>query len=291
VFGFDAQLKIFLCAVGNNFTQKFRELRGVFGFLKSVALVGVRDLRIALAFGNAAHGKVHADLAAFPVKVRLQVFDNVLFNALGNSDHVFGGKSPSRGLVLELGSRRLTLGTRRGGLVSGIHVTTHCTNPFFHNSDTSNKYFERPGRHFLLCLRFFAVSAHTVKNGFAVINVKSLDAGMQTGNAAQGLRVGAEDIAYLAAAYAYKVRMGLRAGVKAFFSVYNSYRYNRPFFHKKVDIPVHRAQRKAGYPGPQFLVYSLRAGVGCRRAHGPQYSLAFFAMFCPHFLYTNSLNQ
>jgi hypothetical protein len=125
VFRFDTQFQVLFGAGGNDFAQKFGKLGGVFGFLKGIALVGFRDFGVALPLGNAAHRQVHSHLAAFAVKVRLKVTDDIRVHAFGNSQHMLRSKTLSGFLLAEFGGRGLALGARRGRLIARMHVTAH----------------------------------------------------------------------------------------------------------------------------------------------------------------------
>jgi hypothetical protein len=132
VFGLYSEFKVFPGAVGNYLTEQFGKFGGVFGLFKRIALVGFGNLRIAFTLGNAAHRQVHADLGTLTVKVSPEIVEDVLFNTLGDANHMLGGKSASGSLLLEFGSRRFAgrAELRRG--VSRMNIPADCTNPFLH---------------------------------------------------------------------------------------------------------------------------------------------------------------
>jgi hypothetical protein len=112
VLSFNAELEVLLGGVGDNLAQKLGELGGVFGLLVSGLLIVKTDLGIALAEGDAAHGKIHADLGALTVEVGAQVLDDVLGNLikLANANDVLGSPSHIAGLLGELSARAAALG-------------------------------------------------------------------------------------------------------------------------------------------------------------------------------------
>jgi hypothetical protein len=124
MLGGTAEFKVAFGAVGDDLTKKLGELRGVFGLLKGVSLEGFGNLRVTLPLCDAAHGKVHTDLAALAVKVRPQVIENIFLNTLGNTDHMLRSIGSSCILRLKLGRRRLTLRTGHWRLIALMHITT-----------------------------------------------------------------------------------------------------------------------------------------------------------------------
>ena len=105
----------------------------MFGFLEGVAFVGFGDFGVAFAFGDAAHGEVHAYFAAFAVEVCLEVFDDVGIDALGYADDVFGGEDGVGGWSVEFGGWGFALGAVRRRLIASVDVTANGTDPFFHD--------------------------------------------------------------------------------------------------------------------------------------------------------------
>jgi hypothetical protein len=124
MLGSAAEFEVALGAVSEDFTKKLGKLRSVFSFLKGIALVRFGNLRVAFPIRDAAHGKVHTDLATLTVKVRPQVIENIFLNALGNTDHMLRSIGGSYALRLKLGRRSLTLRTRSRRLIALMYITT-----------------------------------------------------------------------------------------------------------------------------------------------------------------------
>ena len=66
---------------------------------KGIALVRLGDFGIALALGNARHGKVHADLGALAFKVGAKPGDHFFVQALGHAYFVHAGEFELRRVI------------------------------------------------------------------------------------------------------------------------------------------------------------------------------------------------
>ena len=140
VLGVNAHLQILLGAVGDDLAQQLGELRGVLSLFQSGLLPVERDLGIALARGDTAHGQIHADLGALALKVGAQTGDDLFLNLsrnvraedLADADNVLGGPAHLAGLLHELGGGNLTYRAELGGRVALMNVTANAANPLFH---------------------------------------------------------------------------------------------------------------------------------------------------------------
>ena len=88
-----AHFNVLFRRVGNDFAQHLGDACGMVCFLKSIALEGFGNFRIAFAVGLAAHRQIHADFAAFAGEVFAQAGNNAFVQAFGNADSVFIGIS------------------------------------------------------------------------------------------------------------------------------------------------------------------------------------------------------
>jgi hypothetical protein len=84
------------------------------------------------------------------------------------------------------------------------------------------------------------------------------------------------------------VGVGLYAAVKPLLAVYYPHGHSGTFPQKQADIPVHRPQRQAGYPGFKLVVYPLGAGMGRGGLYGLQYRVPLFAVLFSAFLHVPS---
>ena len=108
------------------------------GFLVSVALVSLSDLRVALALCDAGHGQIHADFAALTLEVCAQAVHDLLGDALSlaNADDMLGHIGVA-GLLHECRSGSLADGALlRDGAFSDI--TTNGADILFHTIDLHN---------------------------------------------------------------------------------------------------------------------------------------------------------
>jgi hypothetical protein len=71
VLGFYPQFKVFLCAVCDDFAQKFSEFGCMFGFLPSRLFPVKTDFGVAFPESDTRHSQVHANFTAFTGKVCL----------------------------------------------------------------------------------------------------------------------------------------------------------------------------------------------------------------------------
>ncbi len=115
-------------------TQQLGELGGVLGLFKSVSLIGLGDLGIALTLGHTAHGQVHADLAALAVKVGAQILDDVGGSAFGHAHYMLVSENQTLGgLLVELRGGSATDRALLGRGVALVYVTTNGADKFFHS--------------------------------------------------------------------------------------------------------------------------------------------------------------
>jgi hypothetical protein len=140
MFGFGPELEVGLGAGSDAFAQKFSEFRGVFRFLKRIALVGFGDFGIALSLGDTAHGKIHTYFGTLAVKVHAKVRQDVLFYTLGNTDYMLRSPALAVSLFNKFGSRGFALGTAFRGGVSGMNITTDGTYKLLHKSSPLSIY-------------------------------------------------------------------------------------------------------------------------------------------------------
>ena len=116
------------------------KLGGVLGFFKSGLFPIQADLGISLAVGDAGHGQIHADLAAFAVKVGAQLVNDMLLDilrhlgakGLANADDVFGGPGQFTLHFSKAGTGDLALGAELGRRVAFMNITANRADPFFH---------------------------------------------------------------------------------------------------------------------------------------------------------------
>ncbi|MPM99178.1 hypothetical protein SDC9_146369 [bioreactor metagenome] len=104
------------------------------GLLKRDLLPVHADLGIPLAVRDARHGKIHADLGAFPFEVRPQAHLDLLGNVLGNAHHVLGGPGHIALLLHKLGGGSAALGALFRRSLALVHITANAADELFHDS-------------------------------------------------------------------------------------------------------------------------------------------------------------
>ena len=105
-------------------------------FLKSIALEGFGNFRIAFAVGLAAHRQIHAHLGAFAHKMILQALKHLCIHTFCHSDHMFVGPGQPLAFdhLFEFRTRDFALRAKFGCCISFVNVTANGTNEFlFHN--------------------------------------------------------------------------------------------------------------------------------------------------------------
>ena len=135
VLSFYTHLKVFLCAVSNDFTEKFCEFSSMLSFFVSSFLPVETDFRIAFSVGNSCHCQIHTNFRALTLEVSSQVFKNVFAHTLSNTNNVFSSPCHLALLLCEFGSRSLTLRTDFRSSVTFVNISTYITYPFCHNFD------------------------------------------------------------------------------------------------------------------------------------------------------------
>ncbi|MPN61544.1 hypothetical protein SDC9_209282 [bioreactor metagenome] len=114
--------------------QKLPEFGRVLGFLPGNPLIRLGDLRIPFPVGLAAHGKIHADLGAFPFKMHFQGGVQLGIDPLRHPYPMLVGKGEVVGHFLEFGSRGLTDRTCFGRGISFVYISAYRTYKFLHFS-------------------------------------------------------------------------------------------------------------------------------------------------------------
>ena len=92
-FGRDAEFEVLLGRIGDDFAEELCKLACVLCFLEGIALVCLCDLGIALALGNARHGKIHTDLGALALEVGTEAVHHFLIFHLAVADVVLARKT------------------------------------------------------------------------------------------------------------------------------------------------------------------------------------------------------
>ena len=134
VFGFYAHFEVFLGGVGDDIAQELSEFFGVLGLLKSGPLPVQADLRIAFPVGDAGHGQVHADFAAFAFKVCPQASLNLFRGILRDADDVLCRPGHLAALLNKLGAGDVADRALCGGIFAFIDITANRTYEFFHDT-------------------------------------------------------------------------------------------------------------------------------------------------------------
>ena len=102
-----------------------------------------RDLRIAFAGGGTAHGQVHADFAAFALKVGTQAGKDLFRHILGDADHMLGGPGHFAVLLDKLGTGNFTYRALFRRFGSFMYVSAYRAYPL-HNDLPPNMIFSFP---------------------------------------------------------------------------------------------------------------------------------------------------
>ncbi len=139
IFRFDALFKIDFRGRADEFTEKFTEFCGVFGFLKCRFFPIKTDFGIAFAVCRSCHCKIHTDFGAFAFEVCFQTFVDVLGDALSDADDVFCRPNFFCAVILDKFDAGATaLRAFFGCAVAFVYVSADRTYKFCHSSFSLN---------------------------------------------------------------------------------------------------------------------------------------------------------
>ena len=137
VFCIYTHFQIFLCGIGNHFTQQLCKLRCMLSFLICCFFIIHSDFRITFTVSYTCHCQVHTNLAAFTFKVHAQIVHDIFRRTLCNTDNMLCCPAHFTFLLCEFFSRRLTDRTKLRSCIPFVNITANTAYKFSHNQISS----------------------------------------------------------------------------------------------------------------------------------------------------------